>query len=330
MKFRIGRDRIPLLVTSLVCLLLYAGAAIAFRDRNFFTSGVFVGFFSENAVLGIAAIGLTFVILSGGIDLSVGAVVGLTSVIIATLMENGGFPPGLAIAVALAVGTILGTGMGLIIQCFSLPAFLVTLAGMFMARGTGFLIRSDSVNIVHPLYENISNFRLQVGFGVEIPATALAFLAVLGAALFLGRCTRFGRHIYAIGSNEQSALLMGLPAGRTRVAVYALSGFCSALAGVVYTFYMTSGNPTAGAMLELDAIAAVVIGGTLLTGGVGHVVGTLIGVLIFGIIQTAITFQGTLSSWWTKIAVGALLLLFILMQKVIRMRRWARLFSGRE
>lgn len=124
--------------------------------------------------------------------------------------------------------------------------------------------------------------------------------------------------MYALGGNEQSALLMGLPVGRTKIGVYALSGFCSSLAGIVYSLYTFSGNPTAGTTLELDAIPAVVIGGTLLSGGVGTVFGTLLGVLIFGIIQTAIMFQGSLSSWWTKIAVGILLLIFILLQNVVQ------------
>ena len=325
MRIRIGRNQIPLLVTTLVCLLLYGVAAI--RYPGFFSPGVFINFFTDNAVLGIVAIGLTFVILSGGIDLSVGAVVGLTSTLIATLMDRHHFHPFAAIATALLAGLLLGTGMGLVIQCFNLPPFLVTLAGMFMARGIGFLIRFDSIPITHPVYERVSDFRLHAGFGTEIPATALLFLLTLAVAMFIAHCTRFGRYVYALGSNEQSALLMGLPVSQTRVAIYALSGFCSAFDGVVYTFYTVSGNPTAGSMLELDAIASVVIGGTLLTGGVGYVIGTLIGVLIFGIIQTAITFQGTLSSWWTKIAIGLLLLLFILMQKVIRLRHWSKLFK---
>jgi len=126
----------------------------------------------------------------------------------------------------------------------------------------------------------------------------------------------FGRNVYAVGGNEEAAMLMGIPVGRTKVLVYALSGLCSSLAGVVFTFYGSSGNPSAAVGMELDAIAAVVVGGTLLSGGVGYVFGTLIGVLIFGIIQTGIVFDGRLSSWWTRVVIGALLLLFILLQKL--------------
>jgi simple sugar transport system permease protein len=211
--------------------------------------------------------------------------------------------------------------MGCVILYFELPPFLVTLAGMFLARGLGYVIRLDSVSINHPFYTKLSDLRLPLSSGVDMPATAIFFLLTFGVALYLAQLTRFGRNVYAMGGNEQSAVLMGLPVGSTKIRVYGLSGFCSALAGVVYSFYTSSGNPNAATGLELDAIAAVVIGGTLLSGGVGYVAGTLIGVLIFGIIQTAITFQGTLSSWWTKIAVGLLLFVFILLQQVVQPRR---------
>lgn len=130
-----------------------------------------------------------------------------------------------------------------------------------------------------------------------------------------------GRTVYAIGGNEHSAVLMGLPVARTTVLVYAFSGFCSALGGVVFSFYMLSGYGLHAMGLELDAIAAVVIGGTLLTGGVGYVIGTLFGVLILGVIQTLISFDGTLSSWWTRIVIGTLLLVFCLLQRLMEARR---------
>jgi simple sugar transport system permease protein len=261
------------------------------------------------------------VILSGGIDLSVGAIVSFTSILLATLIENFHWHPLPAIFLALVVGSVFGCGMGGLIRFFELPPFLVTLAGMFLARGLGFVIRLDAVSITHPFYSKLSEVRLPLGSDVDLPATAIFFLLTLGVALYVAQLTRFGRNVYAIGGNEQSAVLMGLPVGATKVRVYGLSGFCSALAGVVYSFYTSSGNPNAATGLELDAIAAVVIGGTLLSGGVGYVAGTLLGVLIFGIIQTAITFQGTLSSWWTKIAVGLLLFVFILLQQIVQPRR---------
>ena len=319
MKLRIADKHIPIAATCAVCLVLYGVASVIYR--GFFSANVLVNFLTDNSFLGITAIGMTFVILSGGIDLSVGAVVGFSSILIATLVQKAHLHPAVAITIALALGTLLGLGMGALIRFYSMPPFLVTLAGMFLARGMGFVVGLESIPIDHSFYQALTQVRLPLGPAVDLPATALIFLAMFGIAVFVAHCTRFGRNVYALGGNEQSAVLMGLPIGGTKLRVYALSGFCSALAGVVYTLYTFSGNPIAGTGLELDAIAAVVIGGTLLSGGIGYVAGTLAGVLIFGIIQTWITFEGTLSSWWTKIAIGALLLFFILLQKLVQGKR---------
>lgn len=316
MKSGANKPWLPLAITAIVCLLLYSAAALAFP--KFFALGVFIDFFNDNAFLGITALGLTFVILSGGIDLSVGSMVGLASIIIAVLVQKKGIAPPLAIILALGGGCALGLLMGSIIELFKLPAFLVTLGGMFLARGLGFMINIESISLDHPFYARAADCRLPLGGGYELPLPAMCYLGLFVIVLMVAHFTRFGRNVYALGGNEQSALLMGLPVRSTRILVYVLSGFCSALAGVVYTFYTSSGNPTAATGLELDAIAAVVIGGTLLTGGVGYVAGTILGVLIFGIIQTGIAFQGTLSSWWTKIVIGGLLLLFLLIQKLIQ------------
>ena len=312
---KLSSKQIPVLATAAVLVLLYAAASLVYK--GFFSIGVFVNFFGGTAVLGIAAIGMTFVILSGGIDLSVGAVVGFTGILVAQLIQEHHWTPLAAIAVALLAGTVFGAGMGSLIQFFSMPPFLVTLAGMFLARGLGFLLNLESVAIDHPFYKQASGYYIPIG-GAEIPATAIALVLVLCAAVCTAHHTKFGRNVYAIGGNEQSAVLMGLPVARTKIIIYATCGFCAALAGVVNTFYMSAGDPTAGTGLELEAIAAVAIGGTLLSGGVGYVAGTMLGVMIFGVIQTGIMFQGTLSSWWTKIAVGLLLLAFILLQKFIQ------------
>jgi len=312
MRLPLARKHIPLAATTAVCVLLYVAACAGYRDDNFFSWPVFVNLFGDNAFLGLAAIGATFVILSGGIDLSCGAVIGCTSIAAAALVARGVHPL-VAFGLLLAAGSAFGSGMGVVIHVFRLPPFLVTLAGMFLARGLGFVISLQAITIRHPAYERIIDFRLG---GISSPA--LIFAAALLIAIFLAHLTRFGRTVYAIGGSESAALLMGLPVGRTKVQVYALSGLCSAAAGLVYTLYTSSGYASAATGLELDAIAAVVIGGTLLSGGVGYVFGTLVGVLIYGIIQTALVFQGTLSSWWTRIAVGALLLAFILLQKLVQ------------
>lgn len=313
---KLNAQRLPLVATIAITLLLYLLGCLLFR--GFFSGAVMANFVIDNAVLGVAAVGLTFVILSGGIDLSVGAVVGCSSILIASLIERGGWHPLAVLPLVLFAFTLLGAGMGALIHFFALPPFLVTLGGLFLCRGVGLLISTESLSITHPLYQRLCNLAVPVGGGVWLSLVGVIFLAVLAIGIYLSIYTRFGRNAFAIGGSEQSAVLMGLPVGPGKVGLYALSGFCSALAGIACTIYMGSGNAIGATGLELDAIAAVVIGGTLLSGGVGSVFGTLFGVLVFGIIQTAITFQGTLSSWWTKIAIGLLLLAFILLQKLIQ------------
>lgn len=319
---KIPSRHVSLLATTVVCLVLYLVDAVVYT--GFASASVFVNLLADNAFLGIAAIGMTFVIISGGIDLSVGSMVGFTSILVATLIGQYHVHPVVAAVTVLALGALFGAGMGALIRWFELPPFLVTLAGMFLARGLALVISQESVPIENPLCSAASTVRVAVAPGVQLPLPAVVFLAFFVIALYVAQLTRFGRNTYALGGSSTSAMLMGLPCGRTTVLVYTFSGFCSTLAGLIFSLYTLSGNATAGVGLELDAIAASVIGGTLLSGGVGHVAGTLMGVLILGIIQTAITFQGTLSSWWTRIAIGVLLLAFILLQRLIQSRAAAR------
>ncbi|CAN7445660.1 sugar ABC transporter permease YjfF [Acidovorax sp. LjRoot129] len=287
---------------------------------GFFSAQVFLNLLIDNAFLIIVAVGMTFVILSGGIDLSVGSVVALTTMVLAALVEHRGWSPAVAVPLVLLMGTFFGAFMGFLIERFKLQPFIVTLAGMFLARGLCYLISIDSISIANEAYSELSQWRLELWEGASLSLGALIAIAVLLAALFIAHCTPFGRAVYAVGGNENSAVLMGLPVRATVIGVYTLSGFCSALAGVVFTLYMLSGYGLHAVGMELDAIAAVVIGGTLLTGGVGYVVGTLFGVLMLGIIQTLISFDGTLSSWWTRIVVGVLLFVFCLLQRLLTRR----------
>jgi ribose/xylose/arabinose/galactoside ABC-type transport system permease subunit len=288
---------------------------------GFFSAQVFLNLLIDNAFLIIVAVGMTFVILSGGIDLSVGSVIALTTMVSASLVEHRNWSPALVIPLVLLMGAAFGACMGFLIERFRLQPFIVTLAGMFLARGLCYLISVDSISMTNEFYSEVSQWRLVLWEGASLSVGAVIAIAVLLAAVFIAHCTSFGRTVYAIGGSEQSALLMGLPVRATLVGVYTLSGFCSALAGVVFTFYMLSGYGLHAVGMELDAIAAVVIGGTLLSGGVGYVAGTLFGVLMLGIIQTLISFDGTLSSWWTRIVVGALLFVFCLLQRLLTSRR---------
>jgi len=288
---------------------------------GFFAPQVFLNLLIDNAFLLVVAVGMTFVILTGGIDLSVGAVVAFTTVLLAKLVERQGWHPLAAMLLALAAGTAYGLTMGLMIQRYRLQPFVVTLAGMFLARGAATLISVDSIGISHGFQTALANLRLPLGDGASLSIGAVVAVVVVAAAVVVARGTQFGRTAYAIGGSEQSAVLMGLPVAATQVRVYALSGFCAALAGVIYSVYTLSGYSLHATGLELDAIAAVVIGGTLLAGGSGHVLGTLFGVLVLGLIQTLITFDGTLSSWWTRIFIGMLLLLFCLLQRLLARKR---------
>jgi len=307
------------LAATISLFVLMATLGSVFYD-GFFSAQVFLNLLIDNAFLIVVAVGMTFVILSGGIDLSVGSVIAFTTMVSASLVEKHGWSPWATIPLVLAMGTAFGAFMGLLIERFRLQPFIVTLAGMFLARGLCYLISIDSISITNDAYSELSQLRIPVWADASVSVGAVIAIVVLVVAIFIAHCTPFGRTVYAIGGNEQSALLMGLPVRATLVGVYTLSGFCSALAGVVFTFYMLSGYGLHAMGLELDAIAAVVIGGTLLTGGVGYVAGTLFGVLMLGIIQTLISFDGTLSSWWTRIVVGVLLFVFCLLQRFFTSR----------
>jgi ribose/xylose/arabinose/galactoside ABC-type transport system permease subunit len=311
------RDPAALSLAATISLFIAMSLAGGVLYEGFLAPQVFLNLLIDNAFLVVVAVGMTFVILAGGIDLSVGAVVAFTTVLLASLVEQRGWHPLSAMLLALALGTGFGATMGLMIQRYRLQPFVVTLAGMFLARGAATLVSVESIGIDHGFQTTLAALRLPLGGGAALSFAAMVSMVVVVAGAVVARGTQFGRTVYAIGGNEQSATLMGLPVAATQVGVYALSGFCAALGGVLYSVYTLSGYSLHATGLELDAIAAVVIGGTLLSGGSGRVLGTLFGVLLLGQIQTLIAFDGTLSSWWTRIIVGALLLVFCLLQKLL-------------
>jgi galactofuranose transport system permease protein len=310
---------LPVLATSALLVVMFAVGAV--RYDGFASGQVVLNVLIDNAFLLVVAVGMTFVILTGGIDLSVGAVVALSTMISATLVQQHGWPPLAAIPLVLATGAVLGLGMGCLIVFFDIQPFIVTLAGMFLARGLCYTISTESISIKDPFYRRMATSAISLPGGMFVtPSVVIAFVVVIVAAYVLHE-TRLGRTVYAVGGGQQSAMLMGLAVSRTKIAVYTISGFCSALGGVLLSFYTLSGYSLHAIGMELDAIAAVVIGGTLLTGGTGYLVGTVLGVIVLGLIQTFISFQGTLSSWWTKIFIGLLLLAFILLQRLVFARR---------
>src|SRR5215216_5560945 len=310
----------PLLTTIAIFILAYFIGGRMYPTMQ--KPQVFFNLFINNGSLLLVSIGMTLVILTGGIDLSVGGVLALTSVASAALLRDG-MSPAVVIPLMIVMGIAFGALLGSIIQYLKVQPFIATLMGLFFARGLAYIISLTSVTIADPVYKNLALTPIYVPFiprtYIYLP-TLVAPLMVL-VAIYLTFFTRFGRTIYAIGNNEQSALLMGLSVARTKVAVYAFSGLCSALAGIVFSMSLLAGYGQFATGMELDSIASVVMGGTSLSGGVGNVIGTLFGVLIEGTIISILQYNGTLSSWWTRIGVGVLTLIFIGIQSLFYVRR---------
>ena len=344
---------LPVLATLLVIGAMLAIGGSAYT--GFLSSKALADLLNGNAYLGICAIGATVVILSGGIDLSIGSVIACTSILMATLsypsvaqqlaidpsldpaqlVHGGGMHPAYAALISIIVGTLFGLTMGAMIAAYELPPFMVTLAGMFLARAMGHVILNaslgdelevGSIEIKHLFFaETLPELRWHVAdtlnrrnrvVPVYIQPTAILMLASFVVAMVVLHLTSFGRNIYAIGGDETSAKLMGIRVSRTKMFAYAVSGLCASIAGVVSSIDRLAGNPSDFVGVELEAIAAVVIGGTLLTGGRGLVIGTFLGSIVLGLIQAFVPF----STWkWldaqtTPILIGSLMLLFILMQ----------------
>ena len=289
----IASPRFSFYVTSLLFVILFGLGSIWFD--NFFSWQVFLNLFIDNAHLIIITVGITFAILSGGggIDLSVGAVLSLTCMTLAYLMRDTSIHPVLCMLIGLCIGVVIGLINGFFITFFKLQPFIVTLGTMFLCRGLTAAISRESVAINNEWYGELSFWSLEIGDCFISIGAILAIIVVI-IATFVLRYTAFGRSVYAVGGNEQSARLMGLKVDLIRVKVYVISGFCASLGGIVFSWI-----------------------GTQLMGGVGFIPGTLIGVMIQGTILTIINFQGTLSAWWTKIVVGILLCLFIVMQALV-------------
>jgi simple sugar transport system permease protein len=309
-----------LLLTIAVFLLVYFVGSQLYPVMQ--KPQVFFNLFINDSSLLLVSIGMTMVILSGGggIDLSVGGMIALVSTASAALLRSG-MSPYIVLPLMIILGVALGGLMGWIIQYLKVQPFIVTLMGLYFAQGMAYIISLTSVTITNDIYKTFALTPIHIPFmKAYIYPTTLVGPIMLLVAIYLSFFTRFGRTIYAMGNNEQSALLMGLPVARTKVMVYAFSGLCSALAGIVFSMSLLAGYGGFAAGMELDSIAAVVIGGTSLTGGVGNVLGTLFGVLIHGTIVSILQFNGTLSSWWTRIGVGVLTLIAIGIQSIFSIR----------
>jgi galactofuranose transport system permease protein len=318
-KLSIDPKNLPIIVTLCLLVVMFFVGSISFI--GFFTLQNFLNLFIDNSYLLIISVGMTFVIITGGIDLSVGSMLAFSTMLSSSLLEKSGWSPFLVIPIVLMCGIAFGLFMGYIIQVYDLPPFIITLAGLYLMRGLCYVISVDTIGITNQFWQTMAHAQFSIFGNTFISPSVVIALVVVVAGIFISRSTKFGRTVYAIGGNEQSAVLMGLPVARTKIMIYAFSGFCSSLAGIVFTFYTLSGYALNGSGMEMDSISTVVIGGTLLTGGVGSVLGTVFGVLVYGTIQVLIVFQGTLNGWWTRIAIGFLVFLFCFMQRIFESRK---------
>ncbi|MGL5258983.1 MAG: ABC transporter permease subunit [Lachnospiraceae bacterium] len=324
----IESNKFLLAITIILFIAMYVAGIILFGQKGFNKFQVFLNLFISNAGLIVVAASMTMVLITGGIDISVGSVVAMTCMLLAWLMENKGVDAIPALIIVLIVGLIFGFVQGILIAYLKIQPFIITLAGMFFARGMTSIISTDMISVKNATFISWAQAKIYLPFGGYVnkkgvviepyiyPSVLIALL-VLVILFFLLKFTKFGRSIYAIGGNEQSALLMGLNVKKTKLKVYILNGFLAAFGGFLFCLNTCSGFVEQAKGFEMEAIASSVIGGTLLTGGVGNVFGSLFGVLIKGTIETLINFQGTLSSWWTKITIAALLAFFIILQSIM-------------
>lgn len=316
-KFRI--NNISLFIAAILLVVMFAAGASMY-DR-FGSLSTVLNLFNDNAYLIVVAVGMTFVLLTGGIDISVASTLAFTGVFSAFLLEKG-WPAGIVLPLVLLLGAFVGCVQGYAIHEFNIAPFLVTLVGQFFMRGMCAVISTVSIPITNEFYKNaaLKKISFEIGSGRQkLYYYVFVALFVVLFAWYVLKFTRFGRAVYAVGSNEQSAQYMGLNVRRVKIGVYAISGFCAALGGVLFSFYTLAGYSLQNMGLELDAISSAVIGGTLLTGGVGTVIGSLVGVLIQGIIQTIVTYQN-LNTWWTKVTFAGILCFFILIQQFAAIR----------
>jgi simple sugar transport system permease protein len=323
-----------LFVTVCLFLFMYLLGIVIYHDAGFGRTQILLNMFIDNAGLLIAASGMTMVMITGGIDISVGSVIGLVCMILSYSMERMGVSAGAAICIVLLFGLVFGAFQGWLISYMQLQPFIITLAGLFGCRGLTAIISSEQIaitankgflafagkDIYLPAFLGYHNRKGVLIAPFIHPSVIIALLTVV-VIWYVLKYTRFGRNLYAIGGNEQSALLMGINVKRTKFIAYVVEGFLASLAGFVFCLNTTSGFVEQARGFEMEAISSAVIGGTMLTGGVGSVVGTVFGVLIKATIETLIRCQGTLSSWWNKIVLSIILCFFIVLQSVIIMAK---------
>lgn len=327
----INSNTLLLLITIGLFIVLYAGGCIAYGSRGFTNFQTFLNLFRTNAGLICVACGLTCVMLTGGIDISVGSLVALDCMLLAYGMSEWGMSAPVMILLVLVIGVVFGLVQGFCVGYLQIQPFIVTMAGMFFARGMTAVISTNQLSItadVNQLFYDLANFRIYLpaflGYAnkkgiIQVPYIGIGVvvaLLVLVAIFLVLRYTRFGRSLYAVGGSEVSAAMMGLDVKKTKMKAYVLSSFLCSIGGICYCMNTMAASVSQATGMEMDAISSAVIGGTLLTGGVGNVIGTLFGVLINGTISTIVQTNGKLASSWPNILTAALLCFFIVLQSI--------------
>ena len=329
-KLRIGSNTIMLLITIGLFILLYGAGCVMYASKDFGRLQNFFNVLINNAGLLIAACGVTCVMLAGGIDISVGSMVALTCMFMSVGLSEWGLPSGVLILMILGIGIVFGAVQGFCIAYLEIQPFIVTMAGLFFARGMTAMISTEQVSVpFESWFGRLSQIKISMPFNIGaymnkkgvlvvpyLRITVVIALAVVLITFLMLRYTKFGRSLYAVGGNQQSAALMGLNVKKTRLLSHVLCSFYATLGGLCYCLNTMCGTPTQATGMEMDAISSAVIGGTLLTGGVGNVFGTLFGVMINGTISSLVKFNGKLVASWANIITAVLLCFFILLQSV--------------
>ena len=322
---------ILLCITILVFLVMYA-AAMIFLGSGFLKPQTFFNILNENAALIILSCGMSIVMITGGIDISVGTMTALISMSCAVHLDYQGGSVASAAGLALLIGVLFGLVQGYIIAYLEIQPFIVTLAGMFFAKGMTTIVNSTQFNVEHEGFQALKATRIYVPgmgsvnkLGKYVPAyveigVIVAVLVVILLFVFL-RWSKLGRAFYAVGGNQQSANMLGINVRRTRFLAHFLCSVLAGIGGFVYFLHVGSGSPSHASGAEMNAIASSIIGGTMLTGGVGNIVGTFFGVLSLSTIKNIVSSLGLDEAWWTNITVAAMICLFLLIQSVVLIRK---------
>jgi simple sugar transport system permease protein len=321
-----------LIITVVIFVIMYLVAVICFAGKGYAKPQMFFNLLNENAALIIISCGLSIVMISGGIDISVGGMTALISVAcVVHLNDMQGSSFFTSLLLALGIGVAFGAVQGCLVAYLDIQPFIVTLAGMFFARGLAAIIETQTRTVENLSFTRLAEMRIRLPIGslnnngvfvrayTEIGVViALAIVAALFAAL---RWTKFGRSLYAVGGNKQSALMLGINVKRTKFLAHLLCGVLAGIGGFVFLMHVRSGAVTHAGGYEMDAIASSIIGGSMLSGGVGNIFGTFVGVLTKGTIGNIVRAMGLVGAWWPGITLAALLCFFIILQSVITSRK---------